>query len=152
MNNIFRKHLNTRFGKTKYNIYFTEGREFLLSKEEDISKSQVFKDMYKKLQFENVDYLLSEMDYLLETVLTVCNIGKHYIFALIYYIFMSGLLIYLQLNMQVTVVGLILMGICFMMKTYEYVSNKFCYIDIHLIMTYRAVLNQLINMKMEQSA
>lgn len=147
MANLFRKHLNNKFGKMKYRDYVESGKAFLLTKEQDVSKSQVYHDMYKDLEYQELDYLVEDMDRLLQTIINMCNVGKRFSVELLYFVFMSGILWSLELNAHVAMVAFAMMGCLMIGKTVNYLSNKFCYVDVYLIMTYRAVLDTLIDSK-----
>jgi hypothetical protein len=45
---------------------------------------------------------------------------------------------------ELTAISIILINICFVYKIYEFISNKFCYIDAQLILLYKAVLDRII--------
>ena len=36
------------------------------------------------------------------------------------------------------------MNVAFVYKTYEFISNKFCYIDAQIVLVYKAVLDRII--------
>jgi hypothetical protein len=45
---------------------------------------------------------------------------------------------------ELTAMSLILVNLCFVYKAYEFVSNKFCYVDAQIILVYKAVLDRII--------
>ena len=147
MANLFRQHLNNKFGKLKYQNYVESGKAFLLTQERDVSKSEVFRDMYKDLEYQELDYLVEDMDRLLQTIINMCNVGKRFLVELIYFVFMSGILWSLDLNANVAMVAFAMMACLMVGRTVNYLANKFCYVDVYLIMTYRAVLDTLIDSK-----
>jgi hypothetical protein len=54
---------------------------------------------------------------------------------------------------MITVISLILMSVSFIVKTYEYLINKYCFIDAHIVLVYKTVLDRVILIKeLEQSA
>ena len=46
--------------------------------------------------------------------------------------------------LELTVMSLILISICFIYKIYEFITNKFCYIDAQIVLVYKAVLDRII--------
>ena len=72
------------------------------------------------------------------------QINRQYVFAFLFYLFCTLFLIGLELKAGVTVVSLILMSVCFLYKTFEFVVNKFCFIDASIAIVYKSVLDKLI--------
>ena len=64
--------------------------------------------------------------------------------ALMFYLFSSIYLIFKDLHPELTLISLTLMSVCFVYKTYEFVVNKFCYVDAHIALVYKAVLDRII--------
>ena len=48
-----------------------------------------------------------------------------------------------NLDYAVTCASVALMGVCFLYKLVEFLSNKYCFIDAYLIMVYKTVLEKL---------
>jgi hypothetical protein len=58
-----------------------------------------------------------------------------------------------DIHPMITVISLILMSVSFIVKTYEYLINKYCFIDAHIVLVYKTVLDRVILIKeLEQSA
>ncbi len=151
--NVFRKCLRKEFGKNRYGLYVLMCREELKkaqpitdSQEQavQIEKRAVYQDMYNRLSRAGREELDSKTESLTEALIRAFEIGRQYWFVLAFYAMASLLMIGLQLQTAVTVVSLILMGICFLYKTYECFSNKFCFIDAYLLMVYKSVLEKLV--------
>ena len=153
--NIFRNFLSKEFGKEVYNQYLYKVQKFVESQNEkepvvkgkELENTEIFRDMYDNLKNEDLEQLTKLMDQVVSSIVIVCKIGRRYIFVLLYFILMSFLLIELNLDERITVISLLLIGGCFLYKTYEFVINKFCFLDAHLIMIYKCVLDKLISVK-----
>ena len=61
------------------------------------------------------------------------------------YLFGNIILLALDLDYYVTCVSILLMGICFIYKLIEYISNKYCVLDVYLFMLYRSVIDKRTN-------
>ena len=61
------------------------------------------------------------------------------------YLFGNIILLALNLDYYVTCVSILLMGICFIYKLIEYISNKYCVLDVYLFMLYRSVIDKRTN-------
>ena len=64
--------------------------------------------------------------------------------AFIAYLAASIFLLVRGLNPAITIVALSLMSVCFIIKTYEFVVNKYCYVDAQIVLVYKAVLEKII--------
>ena len=83
------------------------------------------------------------------TLVKAFQIGRRFWFVFGFYLIASLLLVALELDPMVTYVSLVLMGVCFLYKTYEYVCNKFCFVDAYLVMVYKTVLERVDSKKTE---
>lgn len=147
MSNVFKKLISKEFGENNYNRYFFSFQKKIANRDLDlksIEKDEIFRDIYNKLKDKDIVVLNKKLEILSDAMLVAMNISKNYSIALIFYLCASLLLMILNLVPIITVIGLILMGICFIIKTYEFVINKYCFIDAHIIIVYKAVLDVLI--------
>lgn len=144
--NVFQKCLRRQIGNSKYFGYAEECRKYFeksnLSKLA-IDSRPIFDDMYNQLKEENRAGIAERMKDLVETLTTAFRITKYFVFVLLAYLSANVVLLALELDYYVTCVSIILMGICFLYKLVEFVSNKYCVLDAYLFMIYKSVLEKL---------
>lgn len=144
--NVFKKCLRKQFGNNKYMSYVRMCEEEVLKG--SISKTKldgkkIFQDMYEQLKEKNHEYIDERTELLAETLYLALQIGKKFFSVFIFYVIANILILALQLNYTVTCISVMLMGVCFLYKLTEFLSNKYCFIDAYLIMIYKSVLEKL---------
>lgn len=144
--NVFRKCLRKQFGKNKYMSYVHMCEEEVLrnsSVKTKLEDKKIFQDMYEQLKTENSEYIKERIDILTDTLYSALQIGRKFSFVFLFYIVANIVILALQLNYIVTCISVFLMGMCFIYKLVEFISNKYCFIDAYLIMVYKSVLEKL---------
>lgn len=145
--NIFKNFLNREFGKARYNRYFEAVKSALEDKSYYARKKgseELYRELFQELKDEEYDVLLGRLEKLVDTMYAAVKIHRQYLFVVIVYIGSSLFLIGKQLEGSVTLISLLLLSICFLYKTWEFVVNKFCYIDANIILVYKSVLDKII--------
>ena len=104
----------------------------------------IFNVMYEKLKYRDIKSISKMHRRLNDTMLLAFRISKNFIFAFLFYLLASIYLILRNMSPELTAISLILVNICFIYKIYEFISNKFCYIDAHIILVYKEVLDRII--------
>lgn len=99
--------------------------------------------MYEILHRKSEEYIDERVQSLTDVLFTAVQIGKKFGTVLAFYIAANILLLALGLDYYVTCISLALMGVCFIYKLIEFLSNKYCFIDAYLIMIYKSVLEKL---------
>ena len=120
--------------------------EEMEQKEEKPSRledKEIYKDMYEILHRKSEEYIDERVQSLTDVLFTAVQIGKKFGTVLAFYIAANILLLALGLDYYVTCISLALMGVCFIYKLIEFLSNKYCFIDAYLIMIYKSVLEKL---------
>lgn len=142
MSNVFKKLISKELGEKNYNRYFCFIKRNVESR---MSESQViYNDMYEKLKSKDIRSITKMHDRLNDTMLLAFRISKNYYFSFIFYLIASFYIIIRDIQPEITIMALILMSVCFVYKTYEFVVNKFCYIDAQIVLVYKAVLDKII--------
>jgi hypothetical protein len=108
-----------------------------------LSSKPIFDDMYEQLKAENKAGITERMTDLLDTLKAAFRITKYFTLVFAAYLLANVVLLSLDLNYYVTCVSIVLMGICFLYKLIEFVSNKYCVMDAYLFMIYKSVLEKL---------
>lgn len=144
--NVFRKCLRKEFGKKRYGLYVFLCQEELKHQEQQqeirLDSKAVYQDMYEHVMKMEKEEIAEKKENLMMTLVTAFQIGRQFWFVFLFYLIACLVLIALRLNPLVTNISLALMGICFLYKTYEYVCNKFCFVDAYLVMVYKTVLER----------
>ncbi len=144
--NVFRKCLKKEFGSKKYGLYVFLCQEELkgqeLQQEPQIDSKAVYQDMYQYVMNMDKAEIVKRKEELMLTLVKAFQISQQFWFVFLFYLMANLFLILMNLNPLVTNVSLALMGVCFLYKVYEFVCNKFCFVDAYLVMIYKTVLEK----------
>ena len=142
MSNVFKKLIRKELGEAEYRRYSSYVKKNMETK---ISNSKtIYEDMYEKLQSRDIKSIAKMHNRLNDTMLLAFRISKNFFLAFLFYLSASVFLIAKDLQPLLTMMALISISACFVYKAYEYITNKFCYIDAQLILVYKAVLDKII--------
>jgi hypothetical protein len=142
MANVFKKLIRKELGEINYHRYSSFIKKNIDSRTSD--SQTIFNDMYEKLRSRDLKAISKMHNRLNDTMLLAFRISKNFLFAFLFYLLASVYLIFRAMSPELTAVSLILINICFIYKAYEFVSNKFCYIDAQIVLVYKAVLDRII--------
>lgn len=142
MASVFKKLISRELGENSYNKYFYVCQSSLQNKVFD--SKEIYNDIYEKLK--NKDYTaIKKMEMRLnDSLLLAIRISKTYFFSFLFYLGAVLIILTKDLNLLITVFSLILMSICFIVKTYEFLVNKYCFIDAQIVLVYKTVLDRII--------
>lgn len=150
MSSVFRKLISKELGEYSYHKYFRCYQKLIEEKKynnRELQNEEIYNDIYEKLKESEVTDLQKRLERLLSAMCEALGINKNYSFAVIFYLVAVAFIILQGLLPVVTIVSILAMSVCFLYKTYEFVVNKYCYIDAHIIIVYKAVLDQLLHQK-----
>ncbi|MDF2610632.1 MAG: hypothetical protein K0R92_2106 [Lachnospiraceae bacterium] len=151
MASVFKDLIRKEFGDNNYNKYFFICQKSLENKK--LENKEIYNDIFEHIRNKDQAAIKNMQKRLNDSLLLAVRISKTYFFAFLFYIGASFFLIMKDINPFVTIISLILMSICFIGKTYEYLVNKYCFIDAHIVLVYKTVLDRVILIKeLEQSA
>jgi len=142
MANVFKKLIRKELGEVNYHRYSSYIKKNIDNKMGD--SQIIFNVMYEKLKYRDIKSISKMHRRLNDTMLLAFRISKNFIFAFLFYLLASIYLILRNMSPELTAISLILVNICFIYKIYEFISNKFCYIDAQIILVYKAVLDRII--------
>ena len=142
MTSIFQKLLKKELGIISYNRYFTYIHKNMQNK--SLEGRAVYEDIYKRLKDKDIESIARMHDRLNDSMTLAFRISKTYLLAFIAYLAASIFIIVKGLPVSITIVSLVLMSVCFILKTLEYVINKYCYVDAQIVLLYKAVLESII--------
>lgn len=142
MTGVFKQLIKKEFGTKKYELYSKSIRSGL--RDSVMKNKEVYNDIFHYLQQQD-DKLIGVMQQRLNaSILATFRISKHYIFVLLAYLAACFFLILQGLVPLVTTVAIIVLSLCFISKTYEFVVNKYCYIDAQIILAYKMALEKIL--------
>lgn len=147
--NVFRKRLRAEFGKKVYRHFVSLCREEIDQKKRRDPEAQmkanekvVYSEMCQQIQSLTKEEIEKKKERLAGTLMDAFRIARQFSFVFIFYVLASVILVAMGLDARVTNVSLALMGICFLYKVYEFVCNRFCFVDAYLMMLYKTALEQ----------
>ncbi len=142
MSNVFKKLISKEMGEVNYHRYFSFVKKNLETK---MSDSQlIYNDMYEKLKYRDLKAITKMHNRLNDTMVLAFRISKNFFFAFVFYLAASIFIIARIHQPELVIIALVLMNLAFVYKAYEFIANKFCYIDAQIILVYKAVLDRII--------
>lgn len=150
MTSVFKKLIRREFGEKSYNNYFDYYHKNIDN--QSIDNKEVFDDIYKKLKECDTNTILSMHERLSEALLSSFRISRSYLLVPITYFIAVLFLLAYGTQPIIAVPAVIIVSICFVMKSYEFIVNKYCYIDARIILVYKSVLEVLLLGKKDYSA
>lgn len=147
MASVFKKIICKELGEHSYDQYFECYQRLINDKKYDAKKldnEEIYNDMYNKLKDKDIMTLKKMGKRLSSAMFLVLRISKTYKFTVIAFIAAVIFLLVYGTTLLIGSVSIGLMAVCFLYKSYEYIVNKYCFIDAHIVIVYKAVLDRLI--------
>ena len=140
MFNVLKKELQRELGRIKYEQYAKSIKQNI--REAKTDNSEIFNDLYGMLR-EKDEKRLEEMQERLNTsLLDAFQVSRTYLWAFVAYL--AAFAIIGSCVIQKYAIPLLLfISAMFLVKTYEFLVNKFCYVDAHLVLIYKSVLDRI---------
>jgi hypothetical protein len=142
MSNVFKKLISKELGEVNYHRYFSFVKRNIENRTAD--SQVIYNDMYEKLKYRDLKSITKMHNRLNDTMLLAFRISRNFLFSFLFYLAATIYLIARAMRPELTILALILMNVAFVYKTYEFVANKFCYIDAQIVLVYKAVLDRII--------
>ncbi len=142
MSNVFKKLISKELGEINYHRYSSYVRRNIENRSAD--SQTIYNDMYEKLKYRDLKSITKMHNRLNDTMLLAFRISRNFLFAFLFYLIATIYLIASAVSPGLTILALILMNIAFVYKAYEFIANKFCYIDAQIVLVYKAVLDRII--------
>ncbi len=147
MASVFRKLICKELGEHCYEQYFACYQKLITNKNYNhrmLDNVEIYDDIYDRLKDKDIETLIKMTKRLSESLHLVLRISKTFKFAIVVYL-ISMILLFLQgLPLFVGIMCIGLITVAFLYKAYEYIVNKYCFIDAHIVIIYKSVLDQLI--------
>ena len=142
MSSVFKKLISRELGEANYHRYFSSIKKNVETKPSD--SQSIYNDMYEKLKYRDLKAITKMHNRLNETMVLAFKISKNFFFAFLFYL-AACVFIIARIHLPIFSIGaLVLINLCFVYKAYEFIANKFCYIDAQIILVYKAVLDRII--------
>lgn len=139
--NVLKKTLKKEFGYKKYEQYATSIRKGI--RESKAYSTDIFDDIYNMVKEKNEEDLKKMQERLNASMFNAFQISRNYMGAFIAYLIAFGVMGSYAIQM-VAIPGMLVISGLFLVKTYEFVVNKFCYIDAHMVLIYKSVLERIL--------
>jgi len=139
--NVLKKTLRKEFGHQKYMQYADAIKQGI--RESKAYNTEIFNDIYSTIKEKDEETLMEMLERLNISMLNSFQIGRNYLSVFLIYLIAFFVVASYAVSV-VAVPGLFVMSALFLIKTYEYVVNKFCYIDAHMVLIYKSVLDKVL--------
>ncbi len=140
MFNVLKKTLRKEFGQDKYEKYAQSIKQNI--REAKTDNSEIFNDLYDILQQKNEKTLQEMQERLNTSLLDAFQVSRTYLWAFVAYL--AAFVIICSYVIQLYAIPLLfVISGAFLVKTYEFLVNKFCYVDAHLVLIYKSVLDRI---------
>lgn len=140
MFNVLKKTLCKEFGQARYEQYACFIKRSI--RESGTDNSEIYNDLYKLLKAKDETYLAEMQQRLDGSLLEAFYVNKNYLWAFVEYL-VAFVVIASFVIQKYAFFLLLIISAAFLVKTYEFLVNKFCYVDVHLVLIYRAVLDRV---------
>lgn len=147
LSSVFKKLITKELGVSRYNKYFFCYQKLIIDKKYDstkLSNQEIHDDMYNTLKDKDVAVLQKMLERLLDCMHLALSISKQYMFVLFAYIITVILILSQGFLWWIAMCSVGALTVAFLYKTFEFVINKYCFIDAHIILVYKSVLDELI--------
>lgn len=147
MSSVFRKLITKELGANRYNNYFFCYQKLIIEKKYDstnLSNKEIHDDMYQCLAEEDQKALEGKLERLLDAMHLALRISKQYLFIVLAFIAAVIFILANGLVWWVALVSIVMCTIAFGYKTCEFIVNKYCFIDAHIVLIYKSVLDELL--------
>lgn len=140
MFNVLKKTLRSEFGQAKYEQYAKSIKQNI--REAKTDNSEIFNDLYETLRKKDEKRLEEMQERLNTSLLDAFQVSRTYLWAFVAYL--AAFAVIASYVAQMYAVPLLLfISAMFLVKTYEFLVNKFCYVDAHLVLIYKSVLDKI---------
>lgn len=141
MASIFKKLISKELGENNYNKYFFVCQKSIQNKVFD--SKEIYNDIYEILKNKDKNSIKKMQERLNDSLILAIRISRTYFLSFIFFIGAAGFLISKEISILITIFSLVLMSVCFLVKTYEFLINKYCFIDAQIVLVYKNVLERI---------
>jgi len=141
MASVFKKLISSELGESSYNKYFFVCQKSLQSKVFD--SKEIYYDIYEHLKCKDRSSIKKMQERLNDSMLLAMRISKTYFFSFLFFIGGIFFLFTKAFDPVILTLSIIAMSVCFLGKTYEYLVNKYCFIDAQIVLVYKTALDKV---------
>jgi len=138
--NVLKKTLRSEFGQVKYEQYAKSIKQNI--REAKADNSEIFNDLYEMLKEKDEKRLEEMQERLNMSLLDAFQVSRTYLWAFVAYL-AAFVVIASYVIQKYAVPLLFFISVMFLVKTYEFLVNKFCYVDAHMVLIYKSVLDKI---------
>lgn len=142
MSSVFKKLISREFGENNYNKYFFVCQKGLNNKVLD--NKEIYNDIYDKIKNKDKAVISIMQKRLNDSIMLTLRISKTYVLYFVYVL--SAVFYLLTKDINPVILGFSIAAIftVFLVKTYEFIVNKYCFIDAHIVLIYKTVLEKIL--------
>lgn len=149
MSNVFRKLIQKEFGVQNYYNYLFQYQEIIYGEQaEEVSKpkkQEVYNHMYNIVLRKDKQTLAKMKERMENTMLMAAGISKYFRVVILVYLISLLILLAAPISNTLLLSGIIGVSVCFFVKLREYISNKYCFIDVYLFGIYNEILSKVMS-------
>lgn len=149
MSNVFRKLIQKEFGIENYYNYLFQYQEIIYGAQaNEVSqpkKQEVYNHMYGLVIRKDKHTLTKMKERMDNTILMAAGISKFFGIVFLAYLISIIVLFTAPISDTLMLSGLIGVSLCFFIKLYEYLSNRYCFIDVYMFGVYKEILSKVID-------
>lgn len=141
MTSVFKKLISKELGEHNYNKYFSVCQKSIQSKVFD--SRDIYNDIYENLKNMDKSTIEKRQERLNEALYIALRISKTYFISFLFFLGGIFYLLTKEINFYILILSILGMSLCFVIKTYEFLVNKYCFIDAQIVLVYKTVLDYL---------
>lgn len=147
LSSVFKKLITKELGSSRYNKYFFCYQKLIIEKKYDstkLSNKEIHDDIYDTLKDRDIMALQKMLERLLDCMHLALRISKQYMFVFFAYLLTIIVILFQGFAWWISLGSILTLSVAFIYKTFEFIVNKYCFIDAHIILVYKSVLDELI--------
>lgn len=142
MASIFKKLISKELGENNYNKYFFVCQKSLQNHAFD--SKEIYNDIFDHLKNKDRTTIKKMQERLNDTMYLAMRICKTYFFSFLFYVGAVFYVLTKDITPLITLLTIVLMSFCFIGKTYQFIINKYCFIDAQIVLVYKTVLDKIL--------
>jgi hypothetical protein len=141
MASVFKKLISRELGENNYNKYFFVCQKSIQNKAFD--SKEIYNDIYEILKSKDKRSIKKMQERLNDAMILAVKISRTYFVAFLFYLGACLFLLARDMELVIAIGSLSLISVCFLVKTYEFLINKYCFIDAQIVLVYKSVLDRM---------
>lgn len=142
MASIFKRLIRKEFGVQKYRKYFVSMQNGVMNKQMD--GTEVYVDIVRTLRGRDMGTMARMHDRLNEAMIYALKVNRSIGMVAVLYAVSMAAVIFAVSQVYLCVAAAVLLTGVFIYKIYEYLINRYCFIDAQIILVYKRALEKLL--------